>query len=301
MNNLAPIGVSTYQRVNHLRETIEALKKNTLAKKSELFVFSDAPKKGDEEKVEAVRRYLRTVDGFKAVHVIERKENNRVVNNRGGMKMLLDEYGKTIFLEEDVVTSPGFLCFMNQALDKYERNNLVFSITGYCPPISIPDNYEHDVFFLKRFNAWGFGIWRDRFELVKYLSEDEYERFAANNALATLFEDGGGEDMTRMLEEDAYGNIDAFDVKAMYAQFLSNQYTVYPTRSMSNNIGMDGTGVHCGTTTRFQVVLSEKNIFSLPDELIVDHRIIKANGDFRAGSYTRRLLRKLRRVIKKQG
>ena len=56
LNDLAPIAVSTYARPQHLQQTIAALQKNTLAQQSELFVFSDAPKPGDEDKVEAVRR-----------------------------------------------------------------------------------------------------------------------------------------------------------------------------------------------------------------------------------------------------
>jgi hypothetical protein len=296
--NLAPIGLSTYARLWHLQQTIAALQKNDLAGESELFVFSDAPRAGNEEKVESVRRYLRTIDGFKAVHIIERSENNRVANSRGGMGMLLDKYGKAIFLEEDIVTAPGFLRFMNQALDKYEHNERIFSVTGYCPPIPIPADYEHDLFFLRRFNGWGVGIWKDRFERVKYISPQEYEDFAARSDRVRLFVEGGGEDMMALMRVDAQGKIDAFDVKAMYAQFLSDQYTVYPSRSLTANIGLDGTGVHCGITSRFDVTLSQKKSFSFPDVLTVDHRIVVANLKLRVRpGYATRVVNKLRRIF----
>lgn len=297
-NKLAPIGLSTYSRLQHLQQTIAALQNNDLAKDSELFVFSDAPKAGDEDKVEAVRRYLQSVGGFKTVNILERTENNRVANNRGGIRMLLDHYGKMIFLEEDVVTAPGFLTFMNQALDKYQGNQRIFSISGYCPPIAIPKDYDGDAYLLRRFNAWGFGIWKDRFERVNYISPEEYEAFAADRARVAQFISGGGEDMLRLMKADAYGTIDAFDVKAMYAQFLADRYTVYPTRSLSLNIGMDGTGMHCGSTHKFSVALSDKSVFSLPENLAVDQRIVKANSKFRReAGYAGRLFNKLRRVI----
>lgn len=282
-NNLAPIGVSTYIRLQHLQQTIAALQKNTLAQHSDLYVFSDAPKTGDEERVAAVRSYLRSVDGFKKVHIIKRERNSRIENNRGGMRMLLDRFGKVIFLEEDVVTAPGFLAFMNQGLDKYEGNARIFSVAGYCPPIKIPANYQHDVFLLRRFSGWGVGIWKNRYDSNSYITPDEYEQFAANKKRVREFVKAGGKDMMVMLKADAYGQIDAGDVKAMYTQFLSNQYTLYPAQSLTMNIGHDGTGVHCVKTDRFNVTLSDKVTFRLPTEPIVDPRIVRANLTFRDG------------------
>jgi hypothetical protein len=282
-NNLAPIGISTYSRLQLLKKTIEALQKNVLAEHSELFVFSDAPRSGDEKQVEAVRSYLRTITGFKEIHIFERKKNNRTANNRRGIRMLLNRFGKAIFLEEDIVTAPGFLTFMNQALNNYESNDRIFSVVGFCPPIKIPADYKHDVFFLRRFSGWGLGIWKNRFDHIKYITADEYEQFAANKQRVREFVKGGGEDMMVMLKADAYGEIDAGDVKAMYAQFISNQYTVYPTQSLVQNNGCDGTGTHCIKTDRFNVILSNKTTFHFSDKIVPDSRIIKENLIFRGG------------------
>lgn len=281
-NELAPIGLSTYGRPQHLKQTIRALQQNSLAPESELFVFSDAPKPGDEERVAAVRSYVSTIDGFREVHIIERNSNDRVANSRGGLKMLLDRYEKVVFLAEDIVTAPSFLTFMNDALFKYEENDRIFNVSGYSPPISIPANYNHDVFFLRRISAWGFGIWKSRFEKLGYMTPEEYELFASNRKNVKAFVKTGGADLMQMLRADAYGEIDAGDVKLMFAQFVSDQYTVYPVRSLVQNIGHDGTGVHCGTTDRFDVTLSNESSFILPDKLFVDRRIVKANRRFRA-------------------
>lgn len=293
-SDLAPIGLSTYVRLQHLQKAVAGLKQNELARESELFVFSDGPKPDDVEKVAAVRRYLRTIDGFNRVRIIERKTNSRIKNNRGGMRLLLDRYGKAIFLEEDVVVAPGFLTFMNQALDKYEKNSNVFSVTGYCPPITIPADYPYDVFFMKRCSAWGFGIWRDRFDSIRYITPDEYERFAADSNRVKEFVDEGGEDLMLLLKADAYGKIDAGDVKAMYAQFLTDQYTVYPRQALTVNIGFDGTGTYCDATTRFDVAVSEQRSFCFPPDVVIDRRIVESNRKFRAvPPYTARAMAKL--------
>ena len=157
MNSIAPIGLSVCSRLKHLKHTVEALQMNDLADRSELYIFSDAPVHGNEEKVQSVRDYIKTINRFKKVHIIERENNDRVANSRGGMRMLLDRFGKMIFLEEDVVTAPGFLTFMNKHLDKYDGHDRIFSISGYTPPIVFQMLPSLRLFYSRRFNA--LGIW----------------------------------------------------------------------------------------------------------------------------------------------
>lgn len=293
-HELSPIGVSAYVRLEHLRRTITALRANRLACESELFVFSDAPRPGDEAKVAAVRSYLHTVDGFKSVNIVERTENNRVANNRGGIKMLLDLFGRTIFLEEDVVSAPGFLTFMNQALDRYENNGKVISITGYCPPIAIPADYKFDAYFLRRFNGWGLGLWKDRAHLIKPVSLGEYRDLIADRGKLRKFNEGAGPDIIHGLGLDAKGQIDALDLKIIYAQFVHDKYTVYPTSSLVANIGMDGSGTHCAATEKFGTAMSKKHDFIFPESFFVDEAIVEANFRFNRFSGVAALKRRIK-------
>ena len=170
---LAPIGISTYSRLSHLKKTIEALQKNILASNTLLYIFSDAPKPGDEEIVQKVRNYIKSIEGFKEIYILEREINDRVSNNRGGLKYLLKKYGKAIFLEDDIITAPGFLQYMNDALDYYEKHQNIISITGYTPPINIPYDFSKDFFILQRFNGWGAGFWLNKYQLIEeYLNID---------------------------------------------------------------------------------------------------------------------------------
>lgn len=287
-NLYAPVAISTYKRLSHLESTIQHLKLNKLASDSDLFIFSDGPKEGDENAVNLLRDYLKTINGFRSIEIFDRPTNNRIFNNRDGMKTLLNQYGKIIFLEEDVLTAPGFLTFMNMALNKYEDNQRVFSITGYSPPLDLPSKFNEDAFFLRRFNAWGFGIWKDRFEQISYINQDQYEKLVSDKKRVKEFA-LYGEDMISMLKADVSGSIDALDVKAMYAQFIHDQYTLYPKNSLTKNIGFDGTGLHCGKTDRFNVDLDHRVIFNLPNKIELNDKIIKAHLKFRKPSFGSRL------------
>jgi len=262
---LAPIGLSTYSRLGHLKQTVEALQKNELAGKSELHVFSDAPKIGDEEKVQAVRDYIKTIDGFKKVHIYERKENNRVANNRGGMRMLLDKYERMIFLEEDVITSPFFLRFMNDALRVYKDDNRVLAITGYGPLIGYPDGYSWDVVMGKRMYCWAFAIWKNRFDLIDMdIKKSDYWKIRLNPYLMHQYMKAGQSVMPQ-LKHISVGTVEALDIRVDYTLFKHHMFVLYPRYSMLQNIGLDGSGEHWTVSTdKFDVSLAKKSLTVVP-------------------------------------
>jgi len=113
-------------------QTVEALKKNELAQESELFIFSDGWKNEDDKpKVLEVRDYLKTIDGFKKVTIIEKDKNWGLANNIiDGVSKIVNEYDKVIVLEDDLMTSPYFLKYMNEALKRYKDEEKVMHISG---------------------------------------------------------------------------------------------------------------------------------------------------------------------------
>ena len=287
---MVPVIIFTYVRLDHLKRTITSLQNNILAEQTDLFIASDSHRTESEaDRVIAVRNYLRSVDGFKSVTIFEREKNFGMMENfYSGTKAIFNNHNRLIVLEEDIVTAPGFLKFMNEAFEKYGGNEKVFSITGYCPPIKIPPSYQHDAFFLGRMNTWGCGITKDRYESVREITRKEFDEFTANKMKSRAFVKGGGNDLLRKLKKVAYGLTEAWDVQCMYTQFLKNQYTVYPTQSLTLNIGFDGTGVHCTKTDGFVVTLSDKTTFRFPDDPVVDPQIVKANLAFRNGTTIQR-------------
>lgn len=266
-SDLAPIGLSTYSRLGHLKQTVTALQNNELATESELYIFSDAPKLGDEDKVQAVRDYLKTINGFKKVYVYERKENDRVANNRGGMRMLLEKYEQFIFVEEDVVTSPYFLRFMNDALRVYKNDESVLAVTGYGSPISYPDNYAWDMVKSKRMFCWAFAIWRTRFQAIEVdITPEDYWRIRLNPFLSYKYIQAG-EDGLSQLKAIAFSKVEALDIRIDFTLYKQKKFVISPKISMINSIGLDGTGENWDVpTNKFDVHLA-----SIP--LIVDKDI----------------------------
>lgn len=289
--NPAPIGVSTYARVEHLRQTIAALQRNTLAAESELYIFSDAPKPGDEAKVREVRSFIKMIDGFKRVEIIERETNSRTYNNRQGMRMLLDRYGRMIFMEEDIVTAPTFIEYMNYMLDTYEDNPMVFSIAGYCPPIQIPKDYPYGIFLHPRFNPWGFGTWKDRFDkLEMQIPQRIFREIFFNPKTLWQFSQGGLDILPPVLN-NYFHYADGLDSRIFAQQFSMNMLTVYPTRHLVDNSGVDGSGVHKKKKHWYRVTLSTDPFKepALPGQMTPDPEIMRAFYVFRSGGIFNRI------------
>lgn len=133
----SPIVLFAYNRINHIQQVIKALLRNEYASDSDLIIYSDASKNDNTvQEVQCVRQYLSTVSGFKSVKVIERLENFGLAKNIiDGVTSVINQYGKVIVLEDDLVVSPYFLKYMNEALDFYEKEEQVISIHGYIYPV----------------------------------------------------------------------------------------------------------------------------------------------------------------------
>lgn len=263
--NLAPIGIVTYSRIDHLKQTVNSLKVNNLAIQSELYIFLDAPRVGDEKQVSTVRDYIYTIDGFKQVHIVERKKNDLYANYKLGMKQLLDKYGKCIFMEDDNVVSSDFLQYMNDGLKFYKDDKNIMAINGFNVPVSsdsYPKEYKHDYYLSSYFCAAGFGTWADRdfLNIVNY--NDGYNELISNKELYKKF-NRKIPHLIKELKRIQDGTLDAGDYKITFNMIKNDMYVVKPIESKVNNIGHDGSGVHCEATDKFnnQIVSDKKIMF----------------------------------------
>ena len=146
----APIALFVYNRPLHTRNTVEALLQNAEAKESDLIIYSDAAKTNISDlQVNETRAYIRSISGFKSVLIIEHSENLGLAKSiMDGVTTLCAEYGRVIVLEDDLVVSPHFLNYMNNALNQYNDVEKVMQIAGYMFPMKTGDEIHDDAIFL---------------------------------------------------------------------------------------------------------------------------------------------------------
>lgn len=258
---LAPILLFAYNRPRHLQRTVEALAQNPLAQDSELFVFADGARtEDDREDVDLVRSYIHTIEGFKTVHRVERDRNYGLAANIiDGVTRVVNEYGRVIVLEDDLVTAPGFLQFMNDALDTYADEPRVGHIQAY----DFTQNPRlPETFLIKFTGSWGWATWQRAWQHFnpdgQYLLDELRRRH-----LTHRFDFNGKYGFTRMLRRQVEGKNNSWAIRWNASLFLQDILSLNVGRSLVQNEGFDGSGTHCGADHLYQAKL-------YPDRLRVE-------------------------------
>ncbi len=243
---LAPIVLFVYNRPWHTQQTIEALVNNELASESELFIYADAAKnKEAAAKVYEVREYIKTIDGFKKVTIIERDKNWGLADSIiDGITTIINQYGRIIVMEDDLVTSPYFLRFMNQGLETYQNEEKIASIHGYIYPIDdLPET-----FFIRGADCWGWATWQRSWNIFESNGQKLLNELKKRN-LQKEADFNNNYSFTQMLIDQINGKNNSWAVRWYISAFLHDMLTLYPGKSYVQNIGFDNEGTHCKTTT----------------------------------------------------
>lgn len=296
--NLAPIVLFTYKRLDTLIQTVASLQKNKLAIESDLFIFSDAAKiDKDKEAIAEVRTYLKSITGFKSVIINEAPQNKGLATSIiDGVNTMVNTYGKVIVLEDDLVTSSNFLEYMNQALDFYENEKKVYSISGFSIPIQ-QNSFNSDVYFTLRSSSWGWATWKDKWENIDWNVED-YNSFK-NDKKRRLEFNQMGSDMSQMLDRQMSGSINSWAIRWCYHQFKNNLYSVHPFTTKVQNIGFNSEDASNTKEkyNRYETILdnSNRNEFMFSKEIKLRPEII--NQFTRPFSFYSRIIYKIKNTF----
>jgi len=254
-NNLAPIILFVYNRPWHTEQTINALLKNELVAQSDLIIYSDGAKnESDCENVNIVRSYIQTISGFNSIRIIKRSTNFGLgYNIIDGVTSVVNEFGSVIVLEDDLITSPFFLKYMNEALKKYAIIPAVISIHSYIYPVNkkLPET-----FFIKGADCLGWGTWKDKWALFES-DGSKLLNYIEEKGLSAEFDFNHAYQYTLMLRDQIAGKNSSWAVRWYASAFIHNMLTLYPGRSLVFHSGNDGSGTNFGTSAFLDVELSE--------------------------------------------
>lgn len=274
---LAPIVLFAYARLDHLQQTIESLKKNPEAAASALYVYCDGPRSEQVRlKTDAVKAYVDSLQGFASITRVYRDANMGLARSIiSGVSEVLNRHDSVIVMEDDLVVSAHFLKYMNEGLQIYRGEERVASIHGYCYPVGqdLPET-----FFLRGADCWGWATWSRAWQNFepdgqKLLDALKQER------LARAFDLDGAYPYTRMLANQVAGKNDSWAVRWHASCFLKNMLTLYPGRSLVDNIGTDDSGTHCSATDDFSQTVAHSPVHV--------HAIAMAEDEFAKRSFAR--------------
>ena len=297
--NYAPILLFVYNRPEHTRRCIQSLLKNPLASESYLFIYADGARDStQQEAVNEVRNYIRTIQGFKQITLLERNENWRLARNIiDGVTTQVNRYGKVIVLEDDLVVAPYFLQFMNDALEVYKDEPKVGHIQAcdFTQDSSLPTT-----FLIKWTGSWGWATW-DR--AWKYFNPNGKELLQEleERKLTRIFDFNGKYGFTRMLRRQIEGKNSSWAIRWNASLFLKDILSLNVGRSLVQNEGFDGSGTNCGGGGLYASHLYLQPLPVIPISPIEENK--EARQAFvryyaRTNSFWAKAIRRIKRTLK---
>jgi GT2 family glycosyltransferase len=292
MQQLAPIALFVYNRPDHTRRTLIHLQKNVLADESRLYIFCDAAKTdADREKVEQVRQVVRETWSFKSVRIIERSHNLGLAESIiSGVTQLVYEYGKVIVFEDDMLSSPYTLEYFNEALTYYAKEEKVMHIGAYM--YNLKDKGLPESFFYRAASSWGWATWARAWNQFEPDIDKLIAQFDTLDIIRFSIE--GKMNFWRQVQEFKAGKNNSWAIRWYASIFLKGGLTLNPSRSLINNIGNDGTGIHSNRERMYDVHISQEPVKKFPKVIEEDERAYLAIKHFlahRKGNLLRRMVR----------
>jgi GT2 family glycosyltransferase len=299
MQNFAPIALFVYNRPEHTRRTIKFLQQNLMAEESRLYIFSDAAKDlNNQSLVDEVRDFIRSVDGFKHVEIIERKSNMGLANSIiDGVSRLVKEYGKIIVFEDDLISSMYTLQYFNDALNRYQNEERVMHIGAYMYPLK--EENLPDTFFYRAATSWGWATWDRAWKHFEHDIDLIISRFDQEKKHQFSIE--GTMNFWKQIQEFKSGKNNSWAIRWYASIFLSGGLTLNPSKSLINNIGHDGTGIHSGMNDIYHVIINPQAIKTFPEKIeenVLVYQSIKNFLKNRKGSFWQRIIRFAKEKIK---
>jgi GR25 family glycosyltransferase involved in LPS biosynthesis len=294
-DNLSPVIFFCFNRLDHLIDCINSLKRNELAKKTTIIFYSDGPKKNtDILKVRRIRRYLINLKGFKKKKLVFRNKNFGTKKNiTQGINETFKKYDKAIILEDDIIVGKYFLKFMNFSLDNYFNQKNIWHINGWSYPFM--KKSSNDINFLRSMNCWGWATWKDRWKhlsldderLIKKFTNKKIHKF---NIFSTM-------DHFSQILRNKRKTLSSWAVYWHATIFLKKGICIYPKFSMVRNIGFDGSGRMSSQYQYKSYINNNFKKYQFNDYIVLDKKLI--NQEFLYYFQKKRILRKIVILIKK--
>jgi hypothetical protein len=186
---------------------------------------------------------------------------------------------------------------MNQALDFYGNQKKVWHISGWNYPVDFKE--LGDAFLWRGMNCWGWATWADRWRYFEKNPERLINEWSAEDK--DSFDLDGSGVFWKQVEANAKGKINTWAI-FWYATIFQNQgLCLNPTVSYVDNIGLDGSGVHCGANDSHSLGYLNKEIgIAFPEQAFEDPRALLKIKKFYAElkkSFFIRVVNKVSRTI----
>lgn len=201
------------------------------ALESPLTIFCEPPGSGAE--TADLHRLARCASGFRKVEIVElpdRAGRSRLITE--SVTAMLRDHDRVIVVEDDMLVSPAFLRFMNDALETYAGEERVACVSGssFAVPGALPET-----FLLPGAHCWAWATWRRAWEPARF-DPAHLLREVLEADLIHAFDGGSAEPLTQALQDAVFDGTSSWSLCWMAAAILAQRLTLHPGRALAVNL-----------------------------------------------------------------
>lgn len=241
-----PVLFCTFNRLECTRKVFERIRE---VKPTRLYLLSDGPREnvnGEEEKVNAVRKYLEEHIDWECQVYKNFAEKNMGCGERmsSGISWAFEQEEKLIILEDDCLADLSFFRYCRELLDLYETNENVMLIGGYNP-LGILEEDESFI-FTPIIEIWGWATWKRAWQQYDYNISDWKERNISTHMKAVM-DEKEIKHYSNLFDYVYTHKIDTWDYQLQYLILQRGTLAIVPKRNMVMNIGFGNDATHTKT------------------------------------------------------
>lgn len=243
-----PIAIFAYNRPSHLKRLLISLEGNKIINLN--FFLDGARNKKDRLIQEQILSMLKN-SKFKTKIYKQKKNLGLAKSIELGLNIMSKRYKHFIVLEDDVIPYKNFLKFIKINLRKYNDKDHIAAICGYqLKEINNKKKKENNSIELDYFIPWGWATWSKKW--IDYINE-------RNKFLKKI----------KINKKNYIEKVLKYKIEKKPEQIWSAKYIlfnlskkkkfIFPTSTLSKNIGFDGSGINSKITNNLSVI-EQKNL-----------------------------------------
>lgn len=256
------IALLAYSRPRHLKNVLKSI---VLEKINEISIYIDGPANNEiKNKQKTILNVIKTFKKKIKIKIIQQTKNHGLAFSvTNAVTSELKKNDAMILLEDDCVLLKGFFAYMKRSLKKYQNIQIIRSICSFNNSF-IESKYS---FFSKRFNPWAWGTWKNRWKNYNHNLKEIVKQIKNTGTKENL-----------PLDLKSYcnnsdilnGKQDIWSLSWTLTHYLDNSLVLYPPKPLVQNIGFDGSGVHCIKTDVFKTKSSKKTKILYPKKIEIN-------------------------------
>ena len=247
-NNKIPVIIILYNRPLHTKKLFDSIVHAKNFNNFKFYIYCDGPKNNNDKfKISEIKKILKQYQHVMNFNFVFRKKNIGLLKNiTQSLNSILKKFDKAIILEDDLILSNNFFCFMKRSLIRFQNSENIFQISGYSYPIKTDNTH----YFLSLTSCWGWGItaknWNDFYKFLNNykLIEKHYKIIKDSKLLINKFNYNNSYNYFSMLRKFFKKEINSWGIIFYLYLFINKKLTFFPCSSLVKNNGFDGSGNH---------------------------------------------------------